>query len=238
MATERQINANRLNAQKSTGPTTQAGRDKSRFNHLIHGIRAQSVLLPGEVAEDFTLHRDALVASVNPQDEMEKSFVEQIAASQWKLSRLDRAEDRIHKDNSLDSLAFVKALNTLSLIQSRLQRDISQALRDLERYRAIRLQRHKDKEENKGYSISEGMLEHDNEGHPYYHVLPLIKGLDGKFRTIPRDVMGDFCGRPRYERGAVGPDGPVEPIPGYDHPDDCTGGDPIYPPLKPRKKQD
>ena len=37
MATAAQIEANRRNSQKSCGPRTQAGKDKSRFNALDHG---------------------------------------------------------------------------------------------------------------------------------------------------------------------------------------------------------
>jgi len=48
MATDKQIEANRLNAQKSTGPTSAEGKARSRFNALQSGIDAQSILLPGE----------------------------------------------------------------------------------------------------------------------------------------------------------------------------------------------
>jgi len=48
MASEKQIEANRLNAQRSTGPRSAEGRARSRFNALKSGIDAQSILLPGE----------------------------------------------------------------------------------------------------------------------------------------------------------------------------------------------
>ena len=38
MATQNQINANRLNAQKSTGPRTEAGKAVSRLNAIRSGI--------------------------------------------------------------------------------------------------------------------------------------------------------------------------------------------------------
>ena len=38
MASQRQIDANRRNAQKSTGPKTQPGRERSRLNALKHGL--------------------------------------------------------------------------------------------------------------------------------------------------------------------------------------------------------
>ena len=45
MSTINQKRANRLNAEKSTGPTTEAGEAKSPFNALVHGLRAESTLL-------------------------------------------------------------------------------------------------------------------------------------------------------------------------------------------------
>jgi hypothetical protein len=68
--------------------------------------------------------------------------------------------------------------------------------------------------------IFEGMLERDENGKRCFWVLPYILGLDKKWRTIPREVMGDFCGRPRTGRDPVGPDGPTKPVPGYDRPED------------------
>src|SRR5690348_5251733 len=48
MATVAQIAANRLNAQKSTGPRSVDGKLASSMNALKHGIDAASVLIPGE----------------------------------------------------------------------------------------------------------------------------------------------------------------------------------------------
>ena len=51
MASERQIEANRRNALKSTGPKTEAGREESRKNALKHGLSGAGVVLPDEEAE-------------------------------------------------------------------------------------------------------------------------------------------------------------------------------------------
>jgi len=48
IATIKQIRANRLNARKSTGPKTGAGKQRSRFNGLVHGLRTECAVLPGE----------------------------------------------------------------------------------------------------------------------------------------------------------------------------------------------
>jgi hypothetical protein len=48
MATAAQIAANRRNCQKSTGPRTEAGRNRSKLNALVHGCRANTLVLPTE----------------------------------------------------------------------------------------------------------------------------------------------------------------------------------------------
>jgi hypothetical protein len=53
MATTKQTEANRMNAQKSTGPRTSAGKATSRFNALKHGIYAVHQVMFDEKAEDL-----------------------------------------------------------------------------------------------------------------------------------------------------------------------------------------
>ena len=51
MATQAQIDANRANAQKSTGPKTPEGKAKSRRNGLKHGLTAEACMLADEDAQ-------------------------------------------------------------------------------------------------------------------------------------------------------------------------------------------
>ena len=53
MASEKQVEANRRNAAKSTGPKTAAGKQISRMNALKHGLDAERVVIPGEDPEEF-----------------------------------------------------------------------------------------------------------------------------------------------------------------------------------------
>src|SRR5438045_2007025 len=48
MSTLKQIEANRLNAAKSTGPRTEAGTSTVRLNALKHGLYAADPVIPGE----------------------------------------------------------------------------------------------------------------------------------------------------------------------------------------------
>jgi hypothetical protein len=53
MSTFRQIEANRRNALKSTGPKTLAGKEQSRCNAVRHGLTAETVIGALEDAEDY-----------------------------------------------------------------------------------------------------------------------------------------------------------------------------------------
>ncbi len=85
------IEANRRNAQKSTGPRTQAGKDRSRFNALKHGMRAEIPILPGEDENILKRRLDSWTATLEPRDDVERYLVERAVNVSWQLDRADRA---------------------------------------------------------------------------------------------------------------------------------------------------
>ena len=97
MATSAQINANRANAQKSTGPRSAEGKSASRFNALKHGIDAASIVIPGEDPADY----DALAADyhrdLNPQSHAETFHVDTMLRADWQKRRLQRVEADLHR---------------------------------------------------------------------------------------------------------------------------------------------
>ena len=50
---EKQVEANRRNALKSTGPRTPEGVEGCKFNALHHGLRGVQPVCPGENPEDW-----------------------------------------------------------------------------------------------------------------------------------------------------------------------------------------
>ncbi len=196
MATIKQIEANRRNAQRSTGPKTPAGKAKVRFNALIHGRRAESAVLPGEDQNAFNRLLADIMSTWKPQDGMEKILVEQIAVYQWKLARLDAAEAILYEPGALTADQFVRATDRLSLTQSRLDRSVSNTIADLERYRKIRLARAEERLTAEQIQVNRhfrpSIPASTGEGKLYYKVLPEVLGLDGEWREIPREVLGDF----------------------------------------------
>src|ERR1700674_279475 len=98
MATTAQIHANRRNALKSTGPKTPEGKAAVSMNSLRHGLRARTVVLPGENREEFDQLCDDLQVEWHPQSRTEQFYLEQMAVSQWKLTRMEVAEVSIFED--------------------------------------------------------------------------------------------------------------------------------------------
>ena len=96
MATNSQIEANRRNAQKSTGPRTQEGKSRSRFNAVTHGMTAKFDALPGEDATALRRRIDDWTADFQPCNQVERDLIERAARVSWQLERVEQAHvDRL-----------------------------------------------------------------------------------------------------------------------------------------------
>jgi hypothetical protein len=105
MTSEKKIEANRQNAQKSTGPRTPEGKATSSRNALRHGLLAQQVLVPGEDGEALRELAEGLRTELQPVGELENLLVEQIIATHWRLRRLGRVEVGIFVAENREELA-------------------------------------------------------------------------------------------------------------------------------------
>jgi len=92
MASEAQVAANRLNAQKSTGPKTPAGKARAARSSLWHGLTAASLVVLDEDEADFDNFHTWLMSDLKPVGELECSLVERIAVLSWRLRRVAKAE--------------------------------------------------------------------------------------------------------------------------------------------------
>lgn len=86
--TEKQIEASRLNGAKSQGPVTPEGKAISSQNNLRHGILAKFILIDGESLELFHQFMQSLESTWQPVGPIESAFIETMALSEWRLSRL------------------------------------------------------------------------------------------------------------------------------------------------------
>ena len=87
MASIKQIEANRLNSRKSTGPRTDAGKAAVAANPLKHGIFALSPAIVGENSFAFLDLKDALLLRFQPATVEEEILVSTIARNAWYLDR-------------------------------------------------------------------------------------------------------------------------------------------------------
>jgi hypothetical protein len=62
------------------------------FNALKHGLKAKTVVLPGENAQEYQARLDAWIADLQPQNDVELTLVERAVTITWQLDRAERAE--------------------------------------------------------------------------------------------------------------------------------------------------
>ena len=103
MASLRQIRANQLNAQKSTGPTTAEGKAIARRNALKHGLAGSGIVLPEDEAEAVNERWAEWQSALKPDDAYSDWMVERIACA---AIRLERCE---HHERALLELASARA---------------------------------------------------------------------------------------------------------------------------------
>ncbi len=92
MTSFRQWQANRNNARKSTGPTTEEGKQQSRCNAVRHGLTAETVIGALEDAEDYKAFEAAIIADYDAQSAVERELVLRLASALWRLRRATAME--------------------------------------------------------------------------------------------------------------------------------------------------
>jgi len=97
MSSDEQVAANRLNAQRSTGPRTVAGKTKVSMNAMKHGLTARDSVLPGENPDDFESFRAELLITLDPQEALEGALAENIVSCLWRLRRVPSFEALLYK---------------------------------------------------------------------------------------------------------------------------------------------
>jgi hypothetical protein len=106
MTSFRQIEANRRNARLSTGPKTEEGKRKSRYNALRHGLTAETVIDALEDAEDYAAFEIAVTADYDAQSAVERELVLRLASLLWRLRRATTIESGLFKIQAKHLLQF------------------------------------------------------------------------------------------------------------------------------------
>jgi hypothetical protein len=159
MATEQQIAANRLNARQSSGPKSEAGRNRSRMNALRHGLTSQVTTMRDEDRTAHDQFAKALMKDLAPEGAMETQLAQRIATDSWRLNRASAIEDNIFALGQLqnggqacpdvpqidDTLTMArvftlesKQLQLLTLYEQRINRSVQKNLAMLQSLQAAR----------------------------------------------------------------------------------------------------
>ena len=106
MTSFRQVQANRRNAQLSTGPVTEEGKRRSRRNAVRHGLTAETVIDALEDAEDYAAFEMAVTADYDAQSAVERELVLRLASLLWRLRRATAIESGLFKIQGRHLLNF------------------------------------------------------------------------------------------------------------------------------------
>ena len=87
MSTDKQIDANRENAQHSTGPTSEEGKEISSFNRFKHGLCGRFMMIAGESPQDFNRLVTWLHEENTPGTTEETMLISKMAEHFWLAQR-------------------------------------------------------------------------------------------------------------------------------------------------------
>jgi hypothetical protein len=149
MPTQKQLAANRINAQKSTGPRSPEGKARSSMNALKTGIDANSLIIQHESAGRLEALADEYHDRFHPTTPEQRMLVDTLVDSEWLLRRFRRVEAQLWQQgfpNVTDAIfdvnlavAFRKTCDEFSRLQRRIDmthRHYRNALQELERLQA------------------------------------------------------------------------------------------------------
>ena len=138
LISQKQQEANRRNAQQSTGPQTPEGKDATRFNALKYGLCARSLFIPREDPGAYDELWNDLLAEWQPQTRSERIYLEQMATSHWLLARAFRSENEIYHNDPMLLTTQFGLLTQISTLRTRLERAFASGQSQLEHLQRIR----------------------------------------------------------------------------------------------------
>jgi hypothetical protein len=139
MSSLKQIQANRLNAQHSTGPRSPEGKAAVRFNALKTGIDAQSQVIPGEDPAALALLNAEYYDRYHPATPEVRALVDTLVTAEWLQRRFRTLEAQLWEEeihdlyHPIEGLEVAQAYNRDSDVFARLQRRIDAAVRTYHR---------------------------------------------------------------------------------------------------------
>ncbi|HXR78272.1 MAG TPA: hypothetical protein VN737_19995 [Bryobacteraceae bacterium] len=162
MSTAAQLAANLANAQASTGPKSEEGKNRSSLNALKTGLTGRTVLMPGEEAQAYQDHVCRFIDEFAPANAREEEIVQSLADTRWRLLRIPALESNIYALGQLEFgekfsieagpvaagliqahtfLTYQKQFNNLAIQEMRLCRRFEKEMAELKQIQAERFDR-------------------------------------------------------------------------------------------------
>jgi len=163
---------NRANAQKSTGPRSVPGKQRSRLNAVKHNLSGQHLILQESEVEAYNRMSSSMLNDLNPKSEPERQIAQKVIDINFRLNRLTAIENNLFtfgltanetdtdQDDRIEVMAaqtraWTERANTFDIIgryESRLARQLLKYQEEFERLQAARKDqefsdRHKSEEE-------------------------------------------------------------------------------------------
>jgi len=145
MITDKQIQANRKNALRSTGPKTSEGKELARRNSIKHGLLSKDLIIREEDSRALQALMDDLFTTLQPQGKLEQVLTEKIGTTLWRLQRLITAESKALEDKDwmgelrkIQEAYNTAILSSISRYESNLERTLYRALHELQRLQGMR----------------------------------------------------------------------------------------------------
>jgi hypothetical protein len=101
-----QFAANKANSQHSTGPASEAGKQRTRLNAYKHGLTGQIHLLTAAEHEAFDAHCKGICEALAPVGALEIDIAQAIAEDRWRLKRIRAMETGIFAAGRQGALGF------------------------------------------------------------------------------------------------------------------------------------
>ena len=118
MSSIKQIEANRRNALKSTGPTTPEGKERSRCNALRHGLTAETVIAALEDVEDYQAFEAAVISDYDAESAVERELVLRLASVLWRLRRATGIESALFESVTTEASKLEHGHSPLTLVET------------------------------------------------------------------------------------------------------------------------
>src|ERR1700749_4751778 len=95
MSSEKQLEANRRNARRSTGPRTEEGKKISALNARRHNLTGQVTAMTDADRIMHNAFSASIVENLAPEGAMEIQLAQRIATDSWRLNRMSAIEDNL-----------------------------------------------------------------------------------------------------------------------------------------------